>query len=97
MNDNIHHRYEIKVSTDQKYFTNHTLWDELNSTSSLIKQEDILHGSLIPCQGGRQVVLLLDPNRFEKNQVYFIAMKVYDENDLDSGVSNFGQIFGFPE
>ena len=85
-------RYEIKVSEEQKYFTNHTLWDELNSTTSLIKQNDILHGSLIPCQGGRQVVLLLDPERFEKDQIYFIAMKAYDENDMDSGVSNFGQI-----
>ena len=87
-------RYEIKFSEDQQYFTNHTLWDELNSTN-LIKQEDILHGSLLPAPGGNPVVILLKPEKFDKEKVYFIAMKVYDDSNMNSGVSNFGQIYRF--
>ena len=89
-------RYEIKFSEDQQYFTNHTLWDELNSTN-LIKQEDVLHGSLLPAPGGNPVVILLKPEKFDKEKVYFIAMKAYDDSipNKDSGVSNFGQIYRF--
>ena len=67
------------------------VWDELNITN-VIKQEDIMHGSLDPVQGGRKVLLLLHPERFEKGKVYHIAMKVYDDQNMSSGVSNIGQI-----
>ena len=87
-------RYEIKFSEDQQYFTNHTLWDELNSTN-LIKQNDVLHGSLLPVPGGNPVVILLKPEKFDKEKVYFIAMKAYDNSNKNSGVSNFGQIYRF--
>ena len=61
----------------------------------MIKQEDVLHGSLLPAPGGNPVVILLKPEKFDKEKVYFIAMKAYDDSSKDSGVSNFGQIYRF--
>ena len=45
--------------------------------------------------GGNPVVILLKPEKFDKEKVYFIAMKAYDDSKMDSGVSNFGQIYRF--
>ena len=47
--------------------------------------------------GGNPVVILLKPEKFDKEKVYFIAMKAYDDSipNKDSGVSNFGQIYRF--
>ena len=94
--DGVSFRYEIKFTDDPVYFTSSNLWNELDDTH-VIKQENIIQGSLDPVLGGTNIILSVDSELFEAQTVYYLAMTAYDEQNNVGEVSNFAQILVKPQ
>ena len=64
----------------------------------MISDDNVKNGTLTPLEAGSKITIQLYPNTFEfTNQNYYIAMKVYDQNFLESGLSNIARIMIRPK
>ena len=94
--DGLATRYEIKFTEDVIHFTSFNLWNDLDE-SHVIKEENVILGSLDPVPGGTNVQLQIDRSLFQAQKVYYIAMIAYDDQDNASPISNFAQILIKPK
>ena len=87
-------RYELKFTENFNHLTNESYWD--NSLLSWdifdIEQENIIYGSLSPLPSGEKIYLIIDPEIFQVDLVYYLGMKSIDKKDNVSPLSNIIQI-----
>ena len=87
-------RYELKFTDNFNHLTNESYWD--NSLLSWdifdIEQENIIYGSLSPLPSGEKIYLIIDPEIFQVDLVYYLGMKSIDKKDNVSPLSNIIQI-----
>ncbi len=74
-------------------FYDETLWDELNS----ITGNDVISGTLEPVGAGSVVIFTVSKDIFpSSNDIYFLSMKSYDEQNLTSPISSPIQLKTYP-
>ena len=83
-------KYELKYSQYRSNFT--ASWDALDD-SGLLTEDDLVHGTLDPIAGGKDVVLLINPDTFEENTIFYIGLKSTDDMGNTSPLSNIAQVF----
>jgi hypothetical protein len=84
--------YEIRYTQNETDFSNKTAWTELPSISS----EDVVNGNFTPIEAGELVTFEISKDLFEDNQVYYLAMRALDKNNLISEISTPYQLNTFP-
>jgi tetrahydromethanopterin S-methyltransferase F subunit len=84
--------YEIRYTQNETDFSNKTAWTELPSISS----EDVVNGNFTPIEAGELVTFEISKDLFEDNQVYYLAMRALDKNNLVSEISTPYQLNTLP-
>ena len=64
----------------------------------MISEDNLQNGTLTPLEAGTKISIQLYSSTFgSSNQNYYLAMKVYDHNLLESGLSNIARIMIRPK
>ena len=80
--------YDLRYSKSKTDVEDNSKWDSLTS----LNQDDLIEGSLDPVEGGNPVQLKLNPQLFDADIDYFMAMKATDERNTVSAKSNVATI-----
>ena len=82
-------KYEIRYTNDFLAIRNESLWNDLPN----ITESELVYGNLTPIEAGLKMSIEPEMSIFgESEQIYFIAMKVYDDEELVSDLSNIAQL-----
>ena len=80
--------YDLRYSKSKTDVEDNSKWDSLTS----LNQDDLIEGTLDPVEGGNPVQLKLNPQLFDADIDYFMAMKATDERNTVSAKSNVATI-----
>ena len=80
--------YDLRYTKSNTDIEDNSKWDSLTS----LNQDDLIEGTLDPVEGGNPVQLKLNPQLFDADIDYFMAMKATDERNTVSAKSNVATI-----
>ena len=80
--------YDLRYTKSKTDIEDNSKWDSLTS----LNQDDLIEGTLDPVEGGNPIQLKLNPQLFDADIDYFMAMKATDERNTVSAKSNVATI-----